>query len=486
MKAKEKTILYRQKELLRITLESIGQGIVATNKEGRISLLNKSAQAITGWRDTEAKGRRFTEVFALKDEGSGAGPRDPIRKALETGKDVSLAGDEALVHKQGFSVPIAGCAAPIRDERGSIFGAVMIFRDASRDRRQQEHIVDLSYHDFLTGLYNRRFVSENKRRLDTAANLPLAVIIGDVNGLKLTNDAFGHMAGDRLLKKVAGSIKESCRKEDIVIRWGGDEFLVLLPKATVKTAEEAIQRMQKNFARNSDGTLQISVSLGYGVKESSGENLQDILRTAEKWMYHKKLLEGKSHRKNIIGTLLTMLYENNIDTERHSKRLEIYCRRIGEKLGLSGEEQNELSLFAMLHDIGMVAIPQNITKKRGPLTPGEREEIRRHCEIGYRIVQNTPEMSAISQYILLHHERWDGKGYPRGCKEKEIPLLCRILAVADAYDAMTVDQTYRKACSKEEAIEEIKRNAGVQFDPEIVGLFAGIIENGQLPAGLGS
>jgi diguanylate cyclase (GGDEF)-like protein/PAS domain S-box-containing protein len=478
--------LFRQKELLRITFESVDDGVVTTDQDGRVTFLNKSAQEITGWRDDEARSKDFTDVFVLKNEETGKTTEDPVGKALKTGQTVGLANHTVLMDKQNRPVPVADSASPIRDENGNIFGVVMVFRDVSRDRAQQAHIMDLSCHDSLTGLYNRMFLSENLHFLDTAENLPLSVIIGDVNGLKLTNDAFGHEEGDRLLKKVADSFRVSCRKEDYIIRWGGDEFLVLLPRTPEEKAKDVFLRMQGAFFRNSKGPLQISVSLGYAVKSSVEENYWDVFKEAEKWMYHRKLLEGKSHRNNIISTLLATLYENNSEAEEHSRRLEIYCRAIGKKMRLSSDEKNELSLLAMLHDIGMVGIRQDSIRKEGPLTSVERDEIRRHPEIGYRIAQNTPELSSVSEYILLHHERWDGKGYPKGYKGEQIPLLCRILAVAGAYDVFTAPSSYKKALSRDEAVAELERGAGKEFDPRIVGIFSEIIRKKELPDITGS
>jgi len=159
----------------------------------------------------------------------------------------------------------------------------------------------------------------------------------------------------------------------------------------------------------------------------------------------------------IISPLLATLYEKSMETEEHSKRIEVNCHSIGWKLQLSSKEMDELSLLAILHDIGKVEVNPNILKKPAPLTPAEWEEMKRHPEIGYRIVQAIPGFANIADFILSHHERWDGKGYPRGLKEKEIPLVCRILAVTDAYDAMTNDRVYRKAKSKNEAVSELKK-----------------------------
>lgn len=470
--------LYRRQELLGITLGSIGDGVVTTDRHGRITSLNKAAQEMTGWEEQEAQGKVFPEVFRLENEETGKPAVDPIAKVLRTGKTIGLANHTALIDRRGRTVPIADSAAPIRDKQGHIFGVVMVFRDVSRERGQQEQIRYMSYHDALTGLYNRRFAMEEIRRLDTPRQLPLAIIIGDVNGLKLTNDAFGHAKGDQLLKKVASALKASCRMEDIAVRWGGDEFLILLPKTTAETAKKMVQRMKDTFEQKSRGMMQVSVSLGYAVKDAAEEPLANALKEAEKWMYHKKLLEGKSYRSTIVNTLLATLNERSIETEEHSKRLENYCLTIGQHLRLSAEELNELSLLAMLHDIGKIGIPRYILQKPGPLSPEEWEEIKCHPEIGCRITKNIPELAMVSEYILLHHERWDGAGYPKGYRNTQIPLLCRILAVADAYDVMIQGRIYKAARSVAEALSELEQNAGTQFDPQIVELFTGIIRSG--------
>lgn len=192
-------------------------------------------------------------------------------------------------------------------------------------------------------------------------------------------------------------------------------------------------------------------------------------------MYHQKLLEGKSYRNSIINTLLCTLYEKSLETEEHDERIRGYCQAIGKELKLFPEDLNELSLLALLHDIGKVGIRQEILQKPGPLTPEEWAAMKSHPEIGCRIAQNIPELSAVSEYILSHHERWDGKGYPNGLAGTNIPLLCRILAVADAYDAMTNDRAYRKAMDKDKAIAELKRNAGTQFDPRIAETFIRLV-----------
>ncbi|MEA4814296.1 MAG: PAS domain S-box protein [Oscillospiraceae bacterium] len=472
--------LNMEKERLKITLYSIGDGVITTDNSGYVTSLNQAAVEITGWKEAEVLGKSFAEIIRLRSEETGHEVDNPIQIVLKSGKIVGMANHTVLIRKDGRPVPVADSAAPIRDDGGQRFGVVMVFRDVSHDKEQQRQILFLSYHDPLTGLYNRRFLEEHMRLMDTPDQLPLAVIMGDVNGLKITNDVFGHRAGDRLLQRVANVLKSICRKEDIVARWGGDEFLIILPHTTLEMAEKKVEQARREFEKNYEESLQLSVSLGCAAKTSPEQSLELILRQAEEWMYHQKLLEGSSYRNTIINTLLATLYEKSMETEEHAERLKDYCQIIGKKLNLNAEELNELALLAVLHDIGKVGVPQHILQKPSSLTAIEWEEMKRHSEIGYRIAQSTPELSMVAELILSHHERWDGTGYPRRLKGEAIPVLCRILAVADAYDAMTNDRVYRKALPTEKVVSELKENSGTQFDPKILSLFMNeFIYNGE-------
>ncbi len=467
--------LMQEKELLRTTLQSIGDGVVTTDNGGIITSLNNVGQEITGWESSAAIGRLFSDVFILKSEETGLPVENPIQQVLDTGRTVGLANHTELVNFHGQSTPIADSAAPIRTENGQSHGVVMVFRDVSIEKEHHQQIEFLSYHDPLTGLYNRRYIEQSMSRLDRAENLPIAVVMGDVNGLKLTNDVFGHQAGDILLQSVANVLQENCKEEDLVARWGGDEFVIFMPRTSLRQAEAIIQTIQNADMPVQESGLGLSLSLGCAVKETINYNIQDALKEAEEHMYHQKLLDGKSYRNAIINTLLATLYEKSNETQEHSKRLEEYCHAIGRKLGLSSKELNELSLLALLHDIGKGGIDLSILQKPGSLTQEEWAEMKRHPEIGYRIARATPELLSVADLILTHHERWDGKGYPNGLLGEEIPLACRILAVTDAFDAMTHDRIYRHALSTEEAIVEISQNSGTQFDPTIATIFIEIM-----------
>jgi len=469
--------LHKEKELLRTTLLSIGDGVVATDIKGNIGILNRAAEDMTGWNEEDAKGKPFSHILKLINEHTGKEVENPISRVLETGKVVGLANHTVLITKDGDKVPIADSAAPIKDKEGNVFGVVMVFRNVAQEKKWQNEILYLSYHDALTGLYNRRFIEEKVKHMEINNDFPISIIMVDVNGLKLANDVFGHSEGDVLLKKTASILMKCCQKKDIVARWGGDEFLVIMPGTSFEAAEKIAGKIKNQSLKKSGEKLQLSVAIGYATNSTGEESLEDTIKEAEKYMYHKKLTEGKSYRSAIINAILATLFAKSAETEEHAVRLKNYCLAVGKRMKISSKEFDELALLAMLHDIGKIGIKESVLQKPGPLTPNEWEEIKKHPEIGYRIAQNTPELASVSEYILCHHEHWDGTGYPQGLKGENIPLICRILAVADAFDAMTSDRVYRKAMGKDEAVEELKRKSGKQFDPKVCDAFLACLNN---------
>ncbi len=462
--------LLREKELLSITLQSIGDGVVATDLNGAITMLNPTARRMTRWED-DAIGEQFTTVLHLVNEETRESVSSPIEKVLETGEIVGLANHTALINRAGESIPIADGAAPIRDASGNIYGVVMVFRDVTQEKEHRERIEHIMAHDSMTGLFNRWYMEEFLRDYERHADRRCALIMGDLNGLKLVNDAFGHNEGDRFIQKIAAILRESCGAKGIVCRWGGDEFLILLPDADEEETERLIQGILERCNALSDEKLQLSIALGYAVKARAEDNIGTVLREAEQLTYRRKLMIEKSFRSSVINALLSTLAAKSEETEEHAERLQQYCAQIGKILGISAKELDEMSLFAMLHDIGKVGINDAILRKTGSLTEAEWLEMRKHPEIGFRIAQNNIDLAPISEYILSHHERWDGSGYPRGLSGEEIPVLARILAVVDAFDAMTNERIYSKPRAREEAAAEIRRNAGTQFDPRIAYVF---------------
>lgn len=356
-----------------------------------------------------------------------------------------------------------------------------VFVDITDRKKAEERNKYLNDHDTLTGLYNRRYFTEALPKMDLENLFPISFIIGNINGLGLFNNAFGEKKGDELLKK-AGELLRYCAPQNAIIaRLGEDDFALALPltdKEKRHTILDALQHEleQYHLSRNSVEKY-LNFSFGYATTDHENDFLPDVLRNAKKMLQSAKLLNKASTSHGILSSMLATLYERSGETEEHSTRLACISIKIARYLGLSDEDLNMLKLFAMLHDIGKIGIDDRILKKPGPLTEEEWKIMRTHPQIGYRIAMASNEFKSVAPYILSHHERWDGTGYPRGLKGEEIPLLSRILSVVDAFDAMISKRVYKEAWSLEKALEEIKKDAGTQFDPKIVDIFMDVIKS---------
>lgn len=341
----------------------------------------------------------------------------------------------------------------------------------------EQKMMYFSMHDPLTGLYNRTFFEEEMRRLEQQQYRNVGLIMCDVDGLKLINDSMGHDKGDSLLIATANVIKSCFRSSDIVARVGGDEFAVLLPYASVEVMEEAYQRLQESVGSldHSWQGLPLSVSVGLALREEASMPLAEVFKEADNNMYREKLYRSQSTRSAIVQTLMKALEARDFITEGHAERLQSMVADLGSAIGLSYKSIVDLRLLAQFHDIGKVGLPDRILFKPGPLILEEKLEMQRHCEIGHRIALASPDLMHIADWVLKHHEWWNGQGYPLGLCGEDIPLECRILAIADAYDAMTSDRPYRKAMTHEEAIEELLRCAGTQFDPYLLEKFSALL-----------
>jgi len=463
--------LFLEKELFRTTLLSVGDGIISTDDEGRILIMNRVAEELTGWDLTEAREKDFKSVFHIIDEFSRERSPDPVRQVLDSGEPVEMEENCILVSRGGQETPVEDSAAPIRDKEGETTGVVVVFRDCSEKRERQREIAYLSYHDQLTGLYNRRFFEEELSRLDVPRNLPLSLVMIDVNGLKLFNDAFGHTAGDELLGKVAGVLREECRADDIVARIGGDEFMILLPLTDRDHLDPLMARISDAMSRERVKDLPISVSLGGATKTDVDESVEKVFDMAEDQMYRRKISEKSSYHHRSVNLIVEGLYSKSPEEKGHSENVSALSEAIGREMGLGQPDLDDLKTAGVIHDIGKIGVSDRILEKSGPLDEDEWQEMKRHPEIGYSILSTVNEYSPFAEIVLSHHERWDGTGYPKGLKRGEIPLFSRILAVAEAYDAMVSGRSYRKAMGREEAVAELRRCAGTQFDPEVVDVF---------------
>ena len=306
--------------------------------------------------------------------------------------------------------------------------------------------------------------------------LPLSIISADFNGLKLINHGYGHKKGDEILKKTANLLSSSIREKDILARWAGDEFIILSPETSEKEAEKIIDKIRENTNKTKENEIPISLALGFVSKTDVNSDIYQLLYETEKMMDRDKLTKSKSAKNKLVENMLSTLGTKSNETREHATRMTNEAAKLGNAIGLKNGRLNNLFLLATLHDIGKITISEDILNKKGSLTDKEWEVIKEHPERGYNIAKSTAEFAPVAKYILAHHERWDGTGYPQGLNGEEIPLLARIIAIVDAFDVMTHSRAYKEPMSKKEAIKELKRCAGTQFDPNLVQKFIKIIE----------
>ncbi|MEJ6950724.1 bifunctional diguanylate cyclase/phosphohydrolase [Natronospora cellulosivora (SeqCode)] len=348
---------------------------------------------------------------------------------------------------------------------------LFLIKNIIKRKASEKEIKRISFRDKLTGLYNRKFIEEQFKKIESEGKTPVSVIMIDVNGLKLTNDTYGHSSGDELLKSVAEILKSSCRTEDYVARWGGDEFIILLLNTGGDGCEKIIKRIKKYSKDASGGLIPISVSLGYSVKEYSYQDIHKVLQKAEDNMYKEKSVDRIKVRNIMKEKICKKLAEKTSETEEHIVRMKKLANEFAQELDLDENDIERLDKLVSVHDIGKISIPFEILNKEGDLSQKEWEILKTHPEIGYRIAFSIDDLVPVAEEILSHHEHWDGSGYPKGLKGEEIPVLARIINIIESYDVLRSERPYNKAKSHEEAIRELKKESGTKYDPELFERF---------------
>jgi len=462
-----------EQSLISELMNKIPESIYFKDKQSRFIRLNKALAKNLGIKDPEEAVGKTDFNFFSKEHAQQA--YDDEQKIIMTGKPI-LDIEEKETFKYKVDKWVSTTKMPLHNEKGEIIGTFGISKDITEKKKAEEKIKYLSFHDVLTGLYNRAYFEEELKRLDTERQLPLTIVMGDVNGLKLMNDAYGHDKGDILLKKISAILQESFRKEDIVSRWGGDEFIAILPKTYTKDTENLIKRIREKCKKRSTPDMPLSISLGVSTKRSPSEDIEKILKEAEDKMYKNKISEGEETHEALIDSFKKRLRKRDLRNEKLVNRIQDYAVTIGERLNLSKLKLEELSLLMNLHNIGKLALADEILSKPGSLSKEEWKIVKKLPEVGYRIAESSEQLKPIAEAILSHHEWYNGKGYPRGIKGDDIPILSRISFLVNSFEAMTRDRPYRKRMTCNEAINEIKKYSGVQFDPKVVNIFLEIVE----------
>ena len=329
---------------------------------------------------------------------------------------------------------------------------------------------EIAGRDFLTGLGNRRRLMADLERLVAAeSGDPHVLALFDLDGFKAYNDTFGHAAGDKLLARLARRLEEAIADRGSVYRMGGDEFCILL-RDEPSAAHESVARASLALMAGGEG-FSVASSFGAVHLPEEAESASEALRIADQRMYAQKSRARTSAGRQSTEVLLQVLSERDPALGTHLDDVTYLCSAVARQLGLSDEEVTPLLQAAALHDVGKAAIPDSILDKPGPLDEEEWEFMHRHTLIGERILSAAPALSEAARLVRSSHERWDGAGYPDGLAGKRIPLGARIIAVCDAFDAMTSARPYRDAIKAAAALAELRRCAGTQFDPDVVNAF---------------
>ncbi len=429
------------------------KGLWSVDKHGKTLFASRKIERMLGYEPGEMLGLELGKLLPAREEKLFNSYMERLKAGSREQHDFEF------ITRRGHRLP-ASVEGYYQDDSGEIMVTVIPAPESDEKESVEYRVV----RDRLTGLYRHEFFQDELERLEREGIVPLGIILISVNGLEQMEKIAGKAEKDKLLVKVAELIKNACGDKDIAFFMGGHEFVIIRPQASQEAIKNLANKLGKECRNTGKLPVPLSISTGSAVKMNEAENLQEIYKKAEQKMLINKILQEKGAR----GMVLAYLEKHH---KAHSETLQELARATGEKLGIYPSQVEILSQLALLHDLGKVAIPEEILEKPGTLNREEWNIIRRHPELGYRIAKCCGELEPVAEGILAHHEWWDGSGYPQGLQGEEIPLKARIIAVVDAYDVMVHGRPYQEPVNQKRAIAELHRWAGIQFDPGVVTVF---------------
>ncbi len=463
------TELEKSERLFKTMFEQAPIGMSLTDIEsGRIENINQSYADMLGYTREEVLGRRWDEFTHPEDKALS---RVTTQQLLNKDGGI-LSIDKRFIRKDGQILWANLSISIFTTKDMKNVESLCMTVDITERKQYVQKILYASNHDALTGLYNRVHFEAYVRNLQIADDQILTVAFGDVNGLRILNEAFGRDEGNRLLSRIARILEKHLPEGDYVSRVGGDEFALFFFNRNTDQVETLLGGVTSDIASlEIMGSVVPSMSFGLASLDTAQGSINEAIKQAEKDLATRKLVDSPHTQGKAVYAIINTLHEKNKREENHSRRVSELCERLARAFGLGEMAANELRLVGLLHDIGKIAIDESILNKEGRLTAEEWKEMKRHSEIGYRILNSVEDMAGLAQYVLAHHEHYDGNGYPKGLRGEEIPLQSRIISIADAYDAMTSSRPYRKTVTTEQAAQEIKRCSQTQFDPALAKVF---------------
>lgn len=438
--------------------------VLDTNK--KYLALYGDAISVLGIRSEDIIGNSYEEALGIEYSEE----RNKFYQKALNGEKV-LYSAEYTNKLTNETVYLENVLNPIYNHHNLIVGVVGVSRNITEQENRYKELVYISTHDYLTGLYNRKVYDEKSKELNEKEDYPFALVNLDLNGLKTINDVYGHNFGDIALIKTAEVLLKAARKIDTVFRVSGDEFTVIMPKATKEDVKEFKEKMNALSKKTKIKNIELSIALGYYIQKDNSVSLDEAKRLAENDMYHQKIISKNANKNKVVPAILKTLMDKYEHERIHANKVKELALSLGREMGLDSKALFTLGEAAMYHDIGKVSLPEDILNKPSKLTKKEYDIIKTHTSIGHDILNTSKELSKIAIYAATHHEWYDGSGYPNGLKGDKIPLYSRIIAVAGAFEYLTSNRPYRKAISLSAAIKEIQRASGTQFDPEIVDIF---------------
>lgn len=450
------TVLHKTRNLI---FDSLEDGVILFNYSDELIDFNESAQKLFNLNRKEEKKETLSSFFTQRLGISIEDTSGYLQKQFEW-----------LINDVWFSVQYNMLTFNKKKH-----GTFVVFQNIDYTKKMFAELEKRALFDEISGLYNKEMLRQKIEEIDANSSAIYSVVVSNLNGLKLINDGYGSPMGDRAIIESMNIMREELPPGSFAAKRDGD-VIVILPDYTEKNAITLYERISTNIKNCDKFPFGLSIEYGIVQKHFNSEHAEEIINIARNTMFRKKLMNKNSVHSSLIQSLRKSLETSNYETEQHAERTREMSVRLGQYLGLTDIQLSELSLLAILHDIGKISVPNHILLKIDPLTPEEKEIIKLHTIKGFIIANASSELSKIAEYILCHHERWDGNGYPNGYKGLQIPLLSRIISVVDSFDVMTHDRPYHKAITIKEAVEEVKHCSGTQFDPDIACIFVSMIQ----------